>query len=98
MISRCESGHIPGSINLHYAKLLDGTAGRFRSSRQIEQTFTDAGVALDAPIVATCGSGVSACHIALGLFLTGRREIPVYDGSWAEWGADPGNPRRLGDE
>ncbi len=92
------SGHIPGSINLHYARLLDGAAGRFRSPREIEQAFTDAGVAPDAAIVATCGSGVSACHIALGLYLIGRREIPVYDGSWAEWGADPANPRRLGTE
>ena len=93
-----ESGHIPGSINLHYARLLDGPAGRFRPPREIEETLIDSGVAPDASIVATCGSGVSACHIALGLYLTGRRDIPVYDGSWAEWGASPENPRRLGNE
>jgi len=91
-----ESGHIPGSINLHYDRLMDNASGRFRSAREIEGIFAGAGVALDPAIVATCGSGVSACHIALGLYLTGRREIPVYDGSWAEWGADPTNPRRLG--
>lgn len=90
------SGHIPGSINLHYARLMDDASGRFRSAREIEDIFAGADIALDPAIVATCGSGVSACHIALGLFLTGRRDIAVYDGSWAEWGAEPTNPRRLG--
>ena len=93
-----ESGHIPGSVNLHYARLLDGASGRFRSPGEIEKIFVEKGVELNAPLVATCGSGVSACHIALGLYLMGRHEIPVYDGSWAEWGADPENPRRLGSE
>ncbi len=93
-----ESGHIPGSINLHYARLLDDASGRFRSPGEIEMIFRDAGVEPDAPLVATCGSGVSACHIALGLYLMGRHEIPVYDGSWAEWGAELENPRRLGNK
>jgi thiosulfate/3-mercaptopyruvate sulfurtransferase len=93
-----ESGHIPGSVNLHYARLLDDASGRFRSASEIESIFRDAGVEPNLPLVATCGSGVSACHIALGLYLMGCREIPVYDGSWAEWGAEPKNPRRLGSE
>jgi thiosulfate/3-mercaptopyruvate sulfurtransferase len=91
-----ESGHIPGSVNLHYSLLIDMATGRFRSPAAIEGAFADAGIALDAPVVATCGSGVSACHIALGLQLIGRRDVPVYDGSWAEWGAHADNPRVLG--
>ncbi len=98
MRSGVESGHIPGSVNLHYARLLDGVSGRFRSPGEIETIFKDSGVDFNARLVATCGSGVSACHIALGLYLMGRHDIPVYDGSWAEWGADPDNPRRLGTE
>ena len=91
-----QSGHIPGSINLHYERLLDDATGKFRSPRDIEEGFAAAGIALDAPIVATCGSGVSACHLALSLCLVGKRDVAVYDGSWAEWGADPQSPRRLG--
>jgi thiosulfate/3-mercaptopyruvate sulfurtransferase len=90
------SGHIPGSVNLHYADLIDDHSGRFRAAAEIEQAFRDRGIDLDRPVVATCGSGVSACHLALGLFLTGRSDVPVYDGSWAEWGAHPDNPRRMG--
>ena len=91
-----ESGHIPGSVNLHYIHLIDGETGRFRPAAEIERAFRDRGIDPDRPIVATCGSGVSACHLALGLYLTGRRDVPVYDGSWAEWGAHRDNPRLLG--
>ncbi len=91
-----ESGHIPGSINLHYIHLIDSETGRFHPPAEIERAFRDRGIDLDRPVVATCGSGVSACHLALGLYLTGRRDVPVYDGSWAEWGAHKENPRLLG--
>lgn len=91
-----ESGHIPGSVNLHYTHLIDDETGRFRPAGDIEHAFRDRGIDLDRPVVATCGSGVSACHLALGLYLTGRRDVPVYDGSWAEWGAHTENPRLLG--
>lgn len=91
-----ESGHIPGSVNLHYMDLIDSKTGRFRPVVDIEDAFRDRGIDLDRPVIATCGSGVSACHLALGLYLTGRLDVPVYDGSWAEWGAHPENPRLLG--
>ena len=68
----------------------------FRPPAEIERAFRDRGIDPERPIVATCGSGVSACHLALGLYLTGRRDVPVYDGSWAEWGAHKDNPRLLG--
>ena len=93
-----ESGHIPGSVNLHYVRLLDPASGKFRPTPDIEDAFRAAGVDVDRPLVATCGSGVSACSLALGLYLTGRESVPVYDGSWAEWGAHAENPRLLGSE
>lgn len=91
-----ESGHIPGSVNLHYIHLIDEETGRFRPVADLDRAFRDRGIDPDRPVVATCGSGVSACHLALGLYLTGRRNVPVYDGSWAEWGAHSENPRLLG--
>jgi thiosulfate/3-mercaptopyruvate sulfurtransferase len=79
-------GHIPGARNLPYQSLVadDGT---LLAPEHLERRFREAGVDLDRPVVLTCGSGVSACAIALALERMGRREHAVYDGAWAEWGA-----------
>ncbi|MFW6027353.1 MAG: rhodanese-like domain-containing protein, partial [bacterium] len=79
-------GHIPGARNVHYRSLLrpDGT---LKQGAELAAVFQSAGVDIDAPVIASCGSGVSACIIALALYTLGRKDIPVYDGSWAEWGA-----------
>jgi thiosulfate/3-mercaptopyruvate sulfurtransferase len=78
-------GHIPGSLNLPYDRLFhpDGT---LMSRDELEGLFAAARVALDRPLVTTCGSGVSACVLALGLHRVGRPDVAVYDGSWTEWG------------
>ena len=59
----------------------------FLSASEIEKQFLDVIEDIDKPIVTTCGSGVTACILALALFLVGKEDVAVYDGSWSEWGS-----------
>ena len=86
------SGHIPGSTCLHYPRLIDPETGEFLPAGELEAAFEDCGVDLDRPAVGTCGSGVSACVLALGLHLLGHEDYAVYDGSWTEWGGRSDTP------
>lgn len=80
-------GHIPGSINIPFTAFVDPDRhGAWRSQEELAAVFTAAGVDLDRPLVATCGSGVTACSTALAAYLLGYDHVAVYDGSWAEWG------------
>ena len=85
-------GHIPGSSCLHYPKLIDPETGEFLPAGELETAFEDCGVDPDRPAVGTCGSGVSACVLALGLHLLGHEDYAVYDGSWTEWSGRPDTP------
>ncbi len=86
-------GHIPGSINLPFTALLNAKENfTFKSASEIKAAFDDAGIDLARPIAASCGSGVTASVTAFALNLLGHDEIPVYDGSWAEWGDHPDTP------
>lgn len=81
------AGHIPGSINLPYPDLLDPKEKTLLPARELQQKFDAAGIDLKQPIVASCGSGVTAGIAALGLYLLGLETVPIYDGSWSEWGS-----------
>ena len=84
-------GHVPGSLNLPFTELAspDGT---ILPADRLRGRIADAGIDLTRPIVATCGSGTSACALILALHLLGHRETAVYDGAWAEWGGRADTP------
>ena len=84
-------GHIPGSLNLPYETLYrpDGT---LKPPDELRGSVTAAGIDLGRPVVTTCGSGVTASVLALALYLIGRHDVAVYDGSWSEWGSRSDTP------
>jgi thiosulfate/3-mercaptopyruvate sulfurtransferase len=89
-------GRVPGSLNLPYSLLSDATDKTLVPMEEMERRFHEAGVARDKPVVTSCGSGVTACVLAFGLYLTGRDDVAVYDGSWAEWGLPGDTPVATG--
>jgi thiosulfate/3-mercaptopyruvate sulfurtransferase len=90
------SGHIPGSRNVPYELVTDPRTRQLRSAEELTELFRDAGLALDRPIVTSCGSGVTACALAFALHLVGHPGAAVYDGSWSEWGLPGATPIETG--
>ena len=86
------SGHIPGSLNLPYAELIDAADQTLLPANRLAAAFAELGVDLARPIVTTCGSGISAALLALALFVCGHDGAAVYDGSWTEWGGRSDTP------
>lgn len=89
------SGHMPTAINLPFKACYDGQ-GRWRSPEALAQLMKTAGIDPKKPTITTCGSGVTACVIALALYQLGNKTVRVYDGSWSEWGANHDLPIAMG--
>ena len=84
-------GHMPGAKNLPHTELFNAD-GTWKQGDELRAAFTQVGIDLDRPVTTTCGSGVTAAVLAFGMHLLGKKDIGLYDGSWAEWGAQAGTP------
>ena len=83
------SGHMPGATSLPFTELADPATGRLKSPDQLRQLFHSKAIDLNQPITTTCGSGVTAAVLALGLQIAGAKDVTLYDGSWAEYAQQP---------
>ncbi|MEQ8781938.1 MAG: 3-mercaptopyruvate sulfurtransferase [Roseibium album] len=79
------SGHMPSALNLPFTRLIN-ESGTFRTKDELKQIYQEAGVDLEKPVTTTCGSGVTAAILTLGLTVLGARDLALYDGSWTDWG------------
>jgi thiosulfate/3-mercaptopyruvate sulfurtransferase len=77
-------GHLPGALSRPWADNLDDS-GRLRAAPELRERYAEV---LDGPVVAYCGSGVTACHDLLALTVAGAEDIALYPGSFSQWGAD----------
>ncbi len=81
------SGHMPGATNIPFTELVE--EGRLKPAEKLREYFSAKNVDLQQPITTTCGSGVTAAVIALGLEVVGAQKVALYDGSWAEYAQQP---------
>ena len=77
------AGHVPGAVNLPFPAVLTDD-GRFRSAAEIRAAFAGVGITPGAPAAASCGSGVTACHLVLAGAIAGI-DLALYPGSWSQW-------------
>jgi thiosulfate/3-mercaptopyruvate sulfurtransferase len=85
------TGHMPGAKNLPFTELVDSN-GTILPIEQLRNRLRERGIELSQPIIATCGSGTSACTLVLALDLLGFPDVAVYDGAWTEWGGRDDTP------
>ena len=90
-----QSGHIPDSLSTPFVQFIN-PEGTLKSGDQLKKPFQAAYVNLQGSLACCCGSGVTACVIALALYELGRDNVAVYDGSWTEWGSHPDLPKVKG--
>ncbi|MFN3837639.1 MAG: 3-mercaptopyruvate sulfurtransferase [Brevundimonas sp.] len=88
------SGHMPGALNLPFGQLLNAD-GTMKRGSALSQAFVEAGVDVERPVITTCGSGVTAAILTLGLAELGHASR-LYDGSWSEWGGRADTPVQTG--
>jgi thiosulfate/3-mercaptopyruvate sulfurtransferase len=91
-----ESGHMPRATNIPFTELVED--GRLKGMARLREIFAAKGVDVERPITTTCGSGVTAAVLSLGLEIAGAKQVSLYDGSWAEYAQRPeavieSNPR-----
>ncbi|HCK0916198.1 3-mercaptopyruvate sulfurtransferase [Klebsiella michiganensis] len=79
------SGHIPGALNVPWTELVIN--GELKTTDELNEIFARQGVDFERPIIASCGSGVTAAVVVLALTTLGVNGVSLYDGSWSEWGA-----------
>lgn len=84
-------GHMPGAKNLPASTLYDAQ-GHLKDEAGLKAAFADAGVDPTKPMIATCGSGITAASIVLAATVLGVKDAALYDGSWAEWGSQADTP------
>lgn len=89
------AGHMPGARNIPWDSVVNAD-GTMKSASELREVFKSGGVDPSGPIVTTCGSGVSAAILALALARMGVKDVPIYDGSWSEWGAAANTPVMTG--
>jgi thiosulfate/3-mercaptopyruvate sulfurtransferase len=85
------AGAMPGAFNLPFGSIFNED-GTYKTGDALKAAFEMSGIDLTKPVVASCGSGVTASTLAFGLHLLGKKNVAVYDGSWAEWGYKSDTP------